>query len=338
MPTYLRENPEEAQNLFSDLLISVTAFFRDPAAFEAVAHEVFRPLFENRDDGQGDDRRGDDKLRVWSVGCATGEEAYSLAILLLEEAERREVAPADPDLRHRPRRRRAGDGARGPLPEGDRDRRLARTRLRRFFVDEGTHYRIRKEVRDIVLFAHHSAVKDPPFLRLDLDHLPQPADLSRSRPAAPAARALPLCAQAGRLPVPRRRRERRHPARALRPLRPRCAALPAKPRGTTAASTCSRRCRRGHVPPLLKPVGRRAREPARCRRAHRRDARGAGAAERAGRRGSPRRPHVGESRALHLQPPGGPLSRESCPTWCERAALRAALARCIGRSSTGRRR
>ena len=166
--TYLRETPEEAQNLFSDLLISVTAFFRDPAAFEAVAHEVFRPLIENRDDGQGGDRRGDDdKLRMWSVGCATGEEAYSLAILLLEEAERCEVAPAiqifATDL---------DDGALATAREGRYPKAIetdvSDARLRRFFDDEGTHYRIRKEVRDLVLFAHHSAVKDPPFMRLDL--------------------------------------------------------------------------------------------------------------------------------------------------------------------------
>jgi len=160
--TYLRETPEEAQNLFSDLLISVTAFFRDPAAFEVVAREVFGPLFE-RHDG----RQGDDKLRVWSVGCATGEEAYSLAILLLEEAERREVAPAiqifATDL---------DDGALATAREGRYPKAIetdvSDARLRRFFVDEGTHYRIRKEVRDLVLFAHHSAVKDPPFMRLDL--------------------------------------------------------------------------------------------------------------------------------------------------------------------------
>ncbi len=155
---YLRETPEEAQNLFSDLLISVTAFFRDPAAFDLVAREVFGPLFE---------RPGEDKLRVWSVGCATGEEAYSLAILLLEEAERREVAPAiqifATDL---------DDGALATAREGRYPKAIeadvSDARLRRFFVDEGTHYRIRKGVRDLVLFAHHSAVKDPPFMRLDL--------------------------------------------------------------------------------------------------------------------------------------------------------------------------
>lgn len=83
---YLRENPEEAQDLFSDLLISVTAFFRDPSAYEALAEQAISLIY--RDAGAGE------AIRVWSVGCATGEEAYSLAILMLEEAERREVVPA----------------------------------------------------------------------------------------------------------------------------------------------------------------------------------------------------------------------------------------------------
>ncbi|MDB6453351.1 CheR family methyltransferase [Falsirhodobacter sp. 20TX0035] len=156
---YLRENPEEAQDLFGDLLISVTAFFRDPTAFDALLKEAIVPLF--------DSLVGDQKLRLWSVGCATGEEAYSLAILMLEEAERRQVTPniqifaTDLD-----------DGALATAREGRYPKSIeadvSEDRLRRFFVDDGSHYRIRKEVRDMVLFAHHSALKDPPFMHIDL--------------------------------------------------------------------------------------------------------------------------------------------------------------------------
>ena len=82
---YLRDHGDEAQALFDDLLISVTSFFRDPDAFEALAGQVIPALF--------DARAGGSPVRVWVAGCATGEEAYSIAILLLEEATRRGVPP-----------------------------------------------------------------------------------------------------------------------------------------------------------------------------------------------------------------------------------------------------
>jgi two-component system, chemotaxis family, CheB/CheR fusion protein len=153
----IRSTPEEAHELFSDLLISVTKFFRDEPSFEALS-KALAPVFKNTDNGG---------IRAWSVGCATGEEAYSLAIVMLEEAERRNVVV--------PIQIFASDLDEGALSTA-REGRYPRTidadvsdeRLRRFFIDEGTHYRIRKEVRDVVLFASHSVLKEPPFLRLDL--------------------------------------------------------------------------------------------------------------------------------------------------------------------------
>lgn len=82
---YLRDHSEEAQALFNDLLISVTSFFRDPDAYKVLASDVIPALF--------DQHAHDSAIRVWIAGCATGEEAYSIAILLLEEAARREVRP-----------------------------------------------------------------------------------------------------------------------------------------------------------------------------------------------------------------------------------------------------
>ena len=155
--TYLRETPEEAKELLGDLLISVTMFFRDPAAFEALSGTVARSLLEGKEE----------ELRVWVVGCATGEEAYSVAILLLEEADRLKVQipfqifATDLD-----------EGALMTAREGRYPKSIATDvsaeRLERFFVDDGGHYRIRQEVRDLVLFALHSVVREPPFLRLDL--------------------------------------------------------------------------------------------------------------------------------------------------------------------------
>lgn len=156
---YLSKNPEEAQELLGDLLISVTSFFRDPAAFEALTEHALGPLFR--------DLEPDDTIRVWSVGCATGEEAYSLAILMFEEAERRQITPAfqifATDL---------DDGALATAREGRFPKAIeadvSPDRLKRFFIEDGAHYRIRKGVRDHVVFANHSALKDPPFIHLDL--------------------------------------------------------------------------------------------------------------------------------------------------------------------------
>ena len=155
---FVRSTPEEAHELFDDLLISVTQFFRDDDAFEPLAAKVIGPLLEEA---------GEDGVRAWSVGCATGEEAYSLAILFLEEAERRKVKTpiqifaSDLD-----------EGALSTAREGRYPRSIeadvSDDRLERFFIDEGTHYRVRKELRDVVLFASHSVLKDPPFMRLDL--------------------------------------------------------------------------------------------------------------------------------------------------------------------------
>jgi two-component system, chemotaxis family, CheB/CheR fusion protein len=156
---FLRENAEEAQSLFTDFLISVTTFFRDPNAFELLAEDVIPRLFDGKEAGGS--------IRVWVPGCATGEEAYTLGILLLEEAARRDVRPEiqvfGSDL----------DG--GALAVGREGRFLAtieadvsEDRLRRFFQREGDHYRVRRELRDIVLFASHSLLRDPPFSHLDM--------------------------------------------------------------------------------------------------------------------------------------------------------------------------
>lgn len=155
----VRNTPEEAHELFDDLLISVTQFFRDEGAYEALSKKLVGSLLDEADEEDG--------VRVWSVGCATGEEAYSLAILFLEEAERKQLK--------RPIQIFASDldeGALGTAREGRYPRSIeadvSQERLARYFIDEGTHYRVRKELRDVVLFASHSVLKDPPFMRLDL--------------------------------------------------------------------------------------------------------------------------------------------------------------------------
>src|SRR5574337_1128338 len=162
MPEYLailRESPQEAQALFADLLISVTTFFRDADAFQRLGAIVMPALFEDKGAGEA--------VRVWVPGCATGEEAYSIGMLLIEEAARREIRcelqifASDLDDAALAIAR---DG-RYPLAiEAD----MTEDRLKRFFTRESDHCRVTRELRDIILFARHSLLKDPPFSKVDL--------------------------------------------------------------------------------------------------------------------------------------------------------------------------
>jgi two-component system CheB/CheR fusion protein len=155
----LRERPEEIRALFDDLLITVTSFFRDAAVWESVRIRVVVPLVERV--------RGDETIRVWVPGCATGEEAYTLAMLFREELARRDVAcelvifGSDID-----------QGALATAREGVYPAAIAadvsEARLARFFRAEGDRYRVTNEIRDCVVFAEHSVLRDPPFSKLNL--------------------------------------------------------------------------------------------------------------------------------------------------------------------------
>jgi two-component system, chemotaxis family, CheB/CheR fusion protein len=156
---YLQTNPDEAKELFNDLLISVTQFFRDRAVFTALAEKAIVPIFDRLNEEAG--------IRVWVLGCATGEEAYSIGILLLEEAARRNVNPQVQIFASDLDEAALRTGREGRYPraiEAD----VSEERLRRFFIEDGAHYRVKKELRDLVLFASHSVLKDPPFIKLDL--------------------------------------------------------------------------------------------------------------------------------------------------------------------------
>src|SRR5262249_29330931 len=156
---FLRDNTEEAQALLGDLLISVTTFFRDAEAFEVIAKDALPELFKEKDPRE--------PLRVWVCGCATGEEAYSMAILLLEEAAHHELRPSIQIFGSDLDSRALAYAREGRFPaaiEAD----VTEERLRRFFVHEGDPYRVRQEGRDIVLFAIHDLLKDPPFSHVDL--------------------------------------------------------------------------------------------------------------------------------------------------------------------------
>jgi two-component system, chemotaxis family, CheB/CheR fusion protein len=157
--SFLRESPDEVQALLGDLLISVTTFFRDGDAFNAVSNTVLPALFMEKGAAE--------PIRIWVCGCATGEEAYTVAMLTLEEAAKHELRPAIQIFGSDLDSRALALAREGRFPtaiEAD----VSEERLRRFFVREGDHYRIRQEVRDIVLFAMHDVLKDPPFSHVDL--------------------------------------------------------------------------------------------------------------------------------------------------------------------------
>jgi two-component system CheB/CheR fusion protein len=155
----LRADPEEAIALSDDFLITVTSFFRDPEAFDALARTAIPEIVAERPPGK--------PIRAWVVGCATGEEAYSVAMLLLEATA---ALPSTPNIQvfasdlHGPSLARAREGVYPADIEAD----VSGERLDRFFNREADGYRVRSEVRETVTFAPHNVLSDPPFSRLDL--------------------------------------------------------------------------------------------------------------------------------------------------------------------------
>jgi two-component system CheB/CheR fusion protein len=157
---FLQQTPAEVTALFKELLIGVTKFFRDREAFEQLQVRLL-PLLRQKPDGS--------TVRVWAPGCSTGEEAYSLAIVLLEALnglDRNQhlnvqifATDINPDAIDTAR---TGEYADSLVPD------VSPERLRRFFVKTETGYRVKKDVRDTVVFAVHDLNKDAPFTKLDL--------------------------------------------------------------------------------------------------------------------------------------------------------------------------
>jgi two-component system CheB/CheR fusion protein len=155
----LQREPDEVSALFRDLLIGVTDFFRDAAAFQALETLVIPKLFE--------DKGADDEVRVWVPGCSTGEEAYSIAILLREHVER-SLSPPKVQVFATDIDETAMGVARAARYPASVVKEVSPERLRRFFVHEAGTYRVVKELRDMCIFSAHSVIRDPPFSRLDL--------------------------------------------------------------------------------------------------------------------------------------------------------------------------
>ncbi len=156
---YMRQDQNESIELFQGLLISVTSFFRNPLVFDKLDETVIPALFQNKD--------AETPVRIWVAGCATGEEAYSIAMLLLEHIERSNSQTAiqlfatDID-----------EAALVVARQGRYDTasvaHLSPERLNRFFTHDNDNYQVVKALRELCIFSTHNLISDPPFVRMDL--------------------------------------------------------------------------------------------------------------------------------------------------------------------------
>jgi two-component system, chemotaxis family, CheB/CheR fusion protein len=157
--TFLEQSPKEVNILYKELLIGVTKFFRDPEAFDILKAQIIPELFKNK--------KKDESIRFWSMGCSTGEEAYTLAILLREYMEKTDqvhdvkIFATDLD------KESLEYGSMGFYTESivaD----VSMERLKKYFVKKDKGYQINENIRKMVIFATHNVIKDPPFSKIDL--------------------------------------------------------------------------------------------------------------------------------------------------------------------------
>jgi two-component system CheB/CheR fusion protein len=156
---FVQQNRDELAALYKDVLITVTSFFRDPAVFEALKKDVFPSLFEHTERGQ--------PVRAWVPACATGEEAYSIAISLVEYCEERRIddriqifgTDIDND---------AIQVARAGSYPANIELDVSQERLNRFFTRRDDGYVVKRRIRDTLVFSHQNILKDAPFSRMDL--------------------------------------------------------------------------------------------------------------------------------------------------------------------------
>lgn len=156
---FLEESASEVSTLFKEILIGVTKFFRDPDAFERLENDVIPAIFKNK--------QPNEPIRVWVAGCSTGEEAYSIAILLAEFAEKNyrrndiKIFATDID------KDAIEFASHGLYPESIAADATAE-RLSKYFIKKGERYQISPAIREMVIFAYHNIFKDPPFRRIDM--------------------------------------------------------------------------------------------------------------------------------------------------------------------------
>lgn len=156
---FLDKTPTEVEALYQDVLISVTSFFRDPEAFAVLQSDVFPRLLKGR--------TRHEPVRIWTPGCSTGQEAYSLAMAYMEAADSMgsqvplQLFATDLNAANI-------EKARAGIYPGDIAQDVSPERLKRFFTEVDTGYRISKTIRDACVFSQHNVLADPPFSRMDL--------------------------------------------------------------------------------------------------------------------------------------------------------------------------
>jgi two-component system CheB/CheR fusion protein len=156
---YLQENPSEVETLYKEMLISVTNFFRDPDAFDLLSKKTIPDLLKRK--------KPEDPLRIWVPGCATGEEAYSIAMLVHEAMDKYnkhlnvQIFATDIDAE-------SIEFARAGVYPESIEADVTKKRLTRFFTKVDSTYAVKKKVRESVVFAAQNLIKDPPFSKLDL--------------------------------------------------------------------------------------------------------------------------------------------------------------------------
>src|SRR5919107_3935811 len=155
----LARDLNEPHVLCRELLIGVTSFFREPDAFDALSQRVIAALLT--------DRGPSDQIRIWVPGCATGEEAYSIAMLVREQLDRVDNAPKVQIFATDVNERSLVTARRGSYPQGIALQ-MSPERLARFFAKRGRRYQVNDELREMCLFSVHNLIADPPFSRLDL--------------------------------------------------------------------------------------------------------------------------------------------------------------------------
>jgi len=156
---FLRQNPAEVETLYKDMLIGVTNFFRDVEAFDLLRDKVIANILKNKTQ--------ESPVRIWIQGCATGEEAYSIAMLLLEATEKMkkhfniQIFATDIDAD-------AVEYARNAVYPDSIAADVSAERLEHFFIKEDNSYKVKKQIREMIIFAVQNLIKDPAFSKLDL--------------------------------------------------------------------------------------------------------------------------------------------------------------------------
>lgn len=156
---YLRNDKAEQDYLFNDLLIPVTYFFRDSDVFDSLPHLVFSDIIQNT---------VNNTVRIWAAGCATGQEAYSLAICIHEYLVQKNLPDIKVQIFASDISEKSIAKARTATYSAQEVQQIGETRLQKYFTKRDGQYHVHKVIRDMCIFATHNLITDPPFAKIDL--------------------------------------------------------------------------------------------------------------------------------------------------------------------------